>query len=481
MRRRPRLVSLRNKLALVFFAITAVAFSVIYFSVATQPESNLEERRLRDLELLAEIYQPTLADLATQDTPRERLEGEVRRVAEDTDSQVTLFRWNEEEVGRQGDLRGGDFEPLFDSREQFGYPRNETLLREALRTRKTQTAFDIFEGDDIGLVAQPLSGEQGPPRGVALYSRDFKEVTAAVSFIRNRVLLATLAALVLALLGGWLVARRLGLRVRRLERAAEEVSRGSFVDPLPVDSKDELGQLTRTFNEMQAQLRQVDVARKEFIATASHELRTPIFSLAGFVELLQDEDLDEETRREFLETMSEQVARLQKLSVDLLDLSRLDAGSLELHPEEVDLSELARSIVNEFTPAIADHATDLEVRLPEQGPEAVCDPERVAQIMRILLDNAIRHTPAGTHVTVRADRSNGAAGFTVADAGPGLPDGSRAKVFERFYTGDAARGAGLGLAIARELAERMDGRLRVRSQPGGTAFTLELPVGGNGA
>jgi two-component system, OmpR family, sensor kinase len=477
-RRRPRLRSLRNKLALVFFAIIAVAFSVIYFSVATQPESNLEERRLRDLELLAGIYQPTLTELSAGDTPNEVLARGVRRVAENTDSRVTLFDWEEDPEGRQIDLRGLDFYPRFDSREQTLFYENDALLLRALRTRKTQTAFDIFQGDDIGVVAQPLLRD-GRRLGVALYSRDFEEVEAAVSFIRNRVLLATLAALVLALLGGWLVAGRLGQRVRRLELAAEEVSRGSFVDPLPVDSKDELGQLTRTFNEMQAQLRQVDVARKEFIATASHELRTPIFSLAGFVELLQDEDLDEDTRREFLETMSEQVDRLQKLSVDLLDLSRLDAGSLELHPEEVDLSELARSIVHEFTPAMANHGTDLDVQLPKQGPEAVCDPERVAQIMRILLDNALRHTPAGTHVTVRADRSNGAAGFTVADAGPGLPEGSRAKVFERFYTGDAARGAGLGLAIARELAERMDGRLRVTSQSGGTAFTLELPANGN--
>ncbi|MGH2712582.1 MAG: sensor histidine kinase [Thermoleophilaceae bacterium] len=480
MSRRPRLRSLRNKLALVFFAITAVAFSVIYFSVATQPESNLEERRLRDLELLAGIYETSLEDLVVRDIPEAQLQRGVRRVAEDTDSQVTLFVWNEDPKGRQNDLRGLDFYPLFDSREQSAYPRNDALLLRALKTRKTQTAYDFFLGDDVGLVAQPLF-RGGRARGVALYSRDFQEVEAAVSYIRNRVLLATLAALVLALLGGWLVARRLGQRVRRLELAAEEVARGTFVDPLPVDSKDELGQLTRTFNEMQAQLRQVDVARKEFIATASHELRTPIFSLAGFVELLQDEELDEDTRREFLETMSEQVARLQKLSVDLLDLSRLDAGSLELQTEAVDLSELARSVVHEFTPALADHDTDLDVRLPEQGPEAVCDPERVAQIMRILLDNALRHTPAGTHVTVRADRSNGAAGFTVADAGPGLPEGSRAKVFQRFYTGDAARGAGLGLAIARELAERMDGRLRVSSPSDGTAFTLELPTGGNGA
>ena len=111
-----------------------------------------------------------------------------------------------------------------------------------------------------------------------------------------------------------------------------------------MDSEDELGQLTRTFNEMQDQLRQVDVARKEFVATASHELRTPIFSLGGFVELLQDEELDDETRREFLDTMAEQVERLQKLAVDLLDLSRLDAGSVELDREPVDLSELARAI-----------------------------------------------------------------------------------------------------------------------------------------
>jgi two-component system OmpR family sensor kinase len=446
----------------------------------TQPESSLEERRLRDLELLAGIYQRDLEEVATGDTDGEQVERAVRQVAEGTDSSVTLFDWEEDPEGPQNDFRKIDFKTIFDSREQGLGPRNDALLLRALRTGKTQTGFDSFGGEDIGLVAQPLRVNRRV-QGVALYSRDFEEVEETVSFIRERVLLASLAALLLALLGGWLVARRLGKRVRRLELAAGEVSRGSFVDPLPIDSKDELGQLTRTFNEMQAQLRQVDVARKEFIATASHELRTPIFSLAGFVELLQDEDLDEETRREFLETMNEQVARLQKLSVDLLDLSRLDAGSLDLRPEPVDLSELARTVVHEFTPAIADHGTDLVLSLPEQGPEALCDPERVAQIMRILLDNALRHTPAGTHVTVTADRSNGAAGLTVADAGPGLPQGSRAKVFERFYTGDAARGAGLGLAIARELAERMDGRLLVASGEGATAFTLELPADGNGA
>ena len=133
-----------------------------------------------------------------------------------------------------------------------------------------------------------------------------------------------------------------------------------------MDSEDELGQLTRTFNEMQHQLRRVDVARKEFVATASHELRTPIFSLGGFVELLRDEDLDEETRREFLDTMAEQVERLQKLAVDLLDLSRLDAGSVALEREPVDLSARwrARSSASS-SPRSRSHETELELRLPE--------------------------------------------------------------------------------------------------------------------
>src|ERR1700757_3072780 len=146
---------------------------------------------------------------------------------------------------------------------------------------------------------------------------------------------------------------------------------------------------------MQRQLAQLESAREKFIATASHELRTPIFSLGGFVELLEDEELDPETRRRFLDQVRDQVARLAKLSVDLLDLSRLEAGSLELRPEQVDLGELTRSVSGEFEPTLAQHDARLELRTPggREAIQAQCDPVRVAQIMRILIDNALTHTP----------------------------------------------------------------------------------------
>ena len=265
-------------------------------------------------------------------------------------------------------------------------------------------------------------------------------------------------------------------RLQRLERAADRIAGGDFEVPVNDTGRDEVGQLATAFERMRQRLAQLENARREFIANASHELRTPIFSLGGFVELLQDEDLDEETRNEFLWLMREQVERLQKLAVSLLDLSRIDAGSLELNPEDVDLSELAREVAGEFTPAVSRHHTRLQLSLPQDDVEDICDRERVAQIMRILLDNALRHTPEGTRVTVTADRINGTAELTVADSGPGVPGPAADRVFERFFTGDAARGSGLGLAIARELADRMSGKIELRSAPGKTAFTLELPA-----
>jgi signal transduction histidine kinase len=328
-----------------------------------------------------------------------------------------------------------------------------------------------------GRVAQAIF-YRGEPVWIVIYSRSFDDVSDSVALVRNRLLIAGAVALLVAGIGGFFVARALARRVRRVEHAAKEVTAGRSVPPLPVDSNDELGELTRAFNEMQRQLAVVDRARKEFIANASHELRTPIFSLAGFVELLEDDQLDEPTRAQFLETMREQVERLQKLAVDLLDLSRLDAGSLQLAPEELDLRELARDVAVEFAPALDRHRTELEMRLPEDPVEAVCDRERTVQIMRILLDNALRHTPEGTDVTVTAGRSNGAAELAVADSGPGIDPAARPQLFERFYTADAARGSGLGLAIACELAERMDGRIDLDSEPGRTVFRLALPPGG---
>jgi two-component system OmpR family sensor kinase len=322
-----------------------------------------------------------------------------------------------------------------------------------------------------------------PPRGskradvsyVVVFSSPLEDVST-VSFVRKRVLVAAVIAVVVALLAGYLAARAFSRRVRRMEESARRVAQGDFGARFEAGARDELGQLARTLDAMQRQLAELETARRRFIATASHELRTPIFSLGGFLELLEDEELDEETRAAFLRQLRVQVDRLGKLATDLLDLSRLEAGSLELRPEHTDVGELAKAVAAEFTPALAAHDSHLEVRLAEGSVQALCDPERVAQIMRILLDNALSHTPAGTNVVVAASQDNGRARLAVTDFGPGIRRGDLERIFEPFFTSDDAQGSGLGLAIAHELAERMEGDLSAESSSGRTTFALELPA-----
>ena len=463
--------SLKNKLALVFCLITALAMVGIWFYVVPQLESSLRSQKRDDLARVARATTWPLARIADSNTDNKHIDELVRAIADASDARVTLYGLQRSH-GRFSDLW-----IVSDSAVQNNVNATTAIARTAVRRKRSEKGFGRLNGMRVVQTAVPITSH-GHVQWVALYSRTLAGVNETVGLIRRQLLIAGLFAGLLAILGAYVVAGVLGRRVRRLERASRRVASGQFVSPLPVDSQDELGQLTAAFNDMQARLSRVDRARKEFVANASHELRTPLFSLGGFIELLEDEDLDPASRAELLSAVRGQVDRLQRLAVDLLDLSRLDAGSFELEQDRVDLADLAQMVASEFAPAVHRGSAEIQLKVAEGGVEVTCDRERVAQIMRILVDNAIRHTPDGTHVTISASRRNGTAKVTVADSGPGLDTVNAPQIFDRFYTGDSAHGgAGLGLAIAKELAARMHGDIRLRSRPGRTAFTLELPAG----
>ncbi len=310
---------------------------------------------------------------------------------------------------------------------------------------------------------------------IYVYAVAIGGASAGSSELKEQILIGGAIALALALAIGVYYAQTTVGNVRRLQEAARKVADGNFETTIPVASAGQLAPLARTFNEMQRRLAELDSARKQFIANASHELRTPIFSLGGFVELLEEEDPGPEDRAEFVRTMRQQIDRLTKLTADLLDLSQLDAGAIVIHPRNVDLSGLAREVTREFGPRADLRGSRLELRTPEQPAIARGDPDRVRQIIRILLDNALTHTPEGTKVTVNTYSAKGRAELTVSDEGAGIPQRVQGRIFERFYTADSAGGSGLGLAIARELAQRMDGAITISSSRRFTAFTLSLP------
>ncbi len=369
------------------------------------------------------------------------------------------------ELSVVGDSRGG--------RSSADVREDPLAKRTSRRPRPTPVTVSR-NGERFAEVTQPV-GRDGT---VLLLSASLDRALGDVSLVKRRLLIA--GGVVLALVfvvgyaGSWVFARRL----RRLERAAERIADGMFDEPVTDSGNDEVGELARAFERMRRRLAQLDHARREFIANASHELRTPVFSLGGFLELLDSEELDEETRREFLTTMREQVQRLEKLATELLDLSRLDAGHIDLDRAVVPLDEVAKTAAAEFTAVALQSGHELEVDTP-LPVVAIADEQRTLQIARILVENALVHTPARDACPHRHRRG----GWKRAAHGLGrragnrgcrggerlralLPRGRRAGVGERPRAGDRprARTAHGRLARARPF-ERPNG---VRGEPRGS-------------
>ncbi len=453
-----RSVGARLSLALLLVVVGALA--LVYLAVAPSLESRMVNSRISDLERSA----PTLAEqLATDPFSPDFYE----TAAVTANARVVLFRpltQTPPSLKVDADSRGGaSSADIVD----------DPIAARASATLEARSGRTTRDGERFAEFALPI-GRDG---SVLLLSASLERALGDVDLVKRRLLLA--GAVVLALVfvvgyaGSWVFARR----IRRLEEAAERIADGMFDEPVIDLGNDEVGELARAFERMRRRLAQLDNARREFIANASHELRTPVFSLGGFLELLDDEELDEATRNEFLQTMREQVKRLEKLATELLDLSRLDAGQIELRRDVVSLDEVAQTVAAEFA-AVAlrrEHVLDVDAK---SGAFAAADEQRLIQIARVLVENAIIHTPPATRVHVTTAHDGKHARIAVANDGPGIDPARAAHIFDRFYRieGTQASGSGLGLAIGRELARLMGGTLELDTSAERTTFVLSVPV-----
>jgi signal transduction histidine kinase len=446
------------KLGVVLFAVVALPLAIVYLALLPRLEARLVDAKIDELERAAPAVTRDI-----ERTNRYRYGETVFFYASSLNARVVVYER----------LDGTTLLPLADSSGIRSGDVQDDRIALAAASSNTPESGRVRRGDtELAEVAWPLGSGT-----VVLLSAPLRDALANVELVRRTLLVSGAVALIVSWLAGYLAASRLTRRVRRLETAAGKIAAGKFDEPVVDPARDELGELARSFDAMRVRLADLDHARREFIANASHELRTPVFSLGGFLELLDDEDLDEETRREFFAEMRAQVERLAKLATDLLDLSRMDAGQLSVDVRELDLAAAARTLAEEFR--VLPSARDHDLRVVADGPApALGDEQRVLQIGRILVENALRHTPPGTVVELRAGRRNGDAVLAVHDSGPGLRAEIREHVFERFYRGDGstAFGSGLGLAIGSQLAGMMGGSIEVDSNPGDTTFTLRLPA-----
>jgi histidine kinase len=316
----------------------------------------------------------------------------------------------------------------------------------------------------------------GDPMGEAMAEDTLLAFTDAM---RQALIAATVIAVVTATVVSLLVAARISRPVGTMARAARRIASGDYDLRVRTDEPGELGQLARSFNEMAGSLEATERRRLQLVGDVAHELRTPLTTLDGYLEGLEDGVIGPSAQTWHL--LRAETGRLTRLVNELSELWRAESHELPLELTEVDLGEVCREVGQRFAPQAA--ARGISLALPEGTANARADRDRVAQVLANYLSNALRHAPDGSAITMVVGRSEGRAGVSVHDTGPGLEADQLEAVFERFYRVDAARsrsmgGSGIGLAIVRALADAMDGAVWAESDgPGrGATFHLELPA-----
>ena len=579
--------SVKNWLTVLILALVALAMLVAWVYVVPPLANRLDQQKLTDQRLSASVISSTVANSGvyylgsrTMGVSNEVLLARtVTVIGMQFNARVVLITMNQairQDSGGVNALDLGD------------YP----MIRESLSSGRFVQGIVTTSSGRYAATAVPLKDEQsGTVFGTVLVASSLKDVDKAVVAVQRQLLFATVFAMAISLLLGYLASYFIARRLKRIERSAEAIAAGDLTAKVPATVEDEIGQLAATFNVMADRLRgafaqveyerdrvevllndlsegvlglagdgtvsianpasaellgesvpvgagldeifpadvaeawresrkdgdvqvvvvvhgdrtleattypvggaadftsivvlrdvtaqaRLERARKDLIANASHEFKTPLFSLAGFLELIDEGNVSPEEHGEFLGLMRQQVDRLRNLAVSMLDLSRVEAGSIEMQPENVELETVARSVLDEFQ--VQAQAKDLDlIAEPDEGLTAWCDEQRLAQVLRALVDNAIKFSPSGSTVTVGAHPEDPFVAVVVGDDGPGISSSELPHVFERFHRGSEERastsGAGLGLSIARELTEMMGGRIRAESGGRGAQFTVSLP------
>ncbi|MHB8959764.1 MAG: sensor histidine kinase [Candidatus Limnocylindrales bacterium] len=316
----------------------------------------------------------------------------------------------------------------------------------------------------------------GDPMGLAM---GMATQMAFVDAMRRALLAATVVAVLTAIVVSLAVAARIARPVTRLADASRRIAAGHYAERVDTDEPGEIAELAASFNEMAASLEATERRRIQLVGDVAHELRTPLSTLDGYLEGLEDGVVSPSPQTWHL--LRAETARLTRMVNELAELWRAEAHQLPLHAEDLDAAEVAREVAARFAPKAA--SRDIAIAVPTSPVDVTADRDRVAQILSNYLSNALRHSPDGARIEVRAYTAKGRGRLSVTDHGTGLAADQLEAVFERFYRVDSARtrasgGAGIGLAIVRALADAMGGQAWAESAgPGsGATFIVDLPA-----
>lgn len=377
-------------------------------------------------------------------------------------------------IGKEFDNQGLKNEtPMFfllDERGEIIYPVSGHMMRMSMSDRDMQAAMSLVSnGQNIGTMV--------------FMSRNFNWQERQPTFlvrINRLILIITSAAILLSLVMGALFSRNLSKPIRELTAATKAAAAGDLSQQVTVRSKDELGELAESFNAMNAELNRLITARRQMTADIAHELRTPISIILGNADGVRDGVLP--LTRETFDVIVEEAERLESLVEDLHTLSRAEAGELPMTFSTVSVSELIDSMHLLQYQAALQKDIQIVVDISQDLPVILADPDRIVQVLRNILNNAVRYTPQNGRISLSASQSNAKmVQIRISDSGPGVSLDELGRIFDRFYRADTSRqrdteGSGLGLAIAKSIVERHGGRIWAENNPNqGLSVVMELP------
>jgi signal transduction histidine kinase len=385
--------------------------------------------------------------------------------------------------------------------QSFRFDVDGSALEQALASGTGVSGEKQFAGEPdkneyvaqrIRLLRQPNAG--GAPGGtdsgpffqyiVVFAQPQVHLVSSIFGDLRGVLLPAVLIALVISLVVAYLLARSISRPVTKLAEAAAAMSRGDYNQTIPVEGRDELSALTQQFNEMASEVSRARTMQRDFVANVSHDLKTPLTSIQGFSQAILDGTItDGRGYAQAAQIINTEAQRMSKLVSELLSLSRLENGltSLELHP--ADIGQVISQLVTAMQPQAREAGVHLAMRVKGNSAGLVlADVDRLKQAFGNLVDNALKHTPAGGSVTIVVESLPEGSQVLVCDTGEGIPADDLPRIMERFYQIDKARSSGsrslgLGLAIAREIVQAHKGQISIESAVGaGTTVRVFLPA-----
>lgn len=375
-------------------------------------------------------------------------------------------------------------EVVIDTQPQGPLPSSDDLARLGGLTEPAQGSFTDGSGRVWLYVVEPMAA--GRVLLVAAPRLNLRTVPYALALegLPGPLLAAGALALLTSLALAWLLARWISGPLRRTAAAARQVAGGDYDVRIPPTGPQEAQDVALAFNHMVDEVRRNQRVQRDFVANVSHELKTPLTSIQGFAQAIQDEAVsDSEGRRQAAQVIYDEADRLRRLVEGLLDLARLESGQSDMARQPVDVAALLNRVADQESVVAAERQIRITRDWPPELPSLMGDGDRLAQVFINLIDNAIRHSPSGDEVRLGAKPAAGWLQVEVSDHGPGIAPEDQDRVFERFYKSDKARasatgrGSGLGLAISAEIVNAHGGRIDLTSSPGlGSRFTVALPL-----